>query len=177
MAKKAPMKSTWDGNAFAFLFTVIKQLVVLALFGGAGAYLAMNKVLNNGTPWLEDIKNPMVIAFVAAGLALAALGFAWACIIGLKYKAKHTIVNGQRMQFKACTLGLFFTMIKWVIFTVITVGIYLLFLPTSIRRWVYKHTTFAAEKEATPAVLGEDYTLSYFRVDENGFREEFTYTE
>lgn len=174
MAKKnIPAKSTWDGNAFAFLFTILAQLVVFALFVGAGAYLATFKVLSNGTPWMEDIKNPTTIALVLAGAVLAAIGFCWACIIGIKYKAKHTIVNGQRMQFKSNTIALFFNVIKWTIFTVITVGIYLLWLPASVRRWVSSHMTFAPANNE--AVRGQDYTLSYFQVDDNGNREEFNF--
>jgi uncharacterized membrane protein YjgN (DUF898 family) len=52
------------------------------------------------------------------------------------------------LKFKASALGLLFTIIKWILLTVITVGIYALWLPIKTRRWRAKHTTATPVEEA-----------------------------
>ena len=126
---KEEIVSKFDGKLGGRIGKGILQLLAIAIMGGIG-YVAMTA--------LGGFEN--ILGLVVLGVC-AAIGLCWARIIALKWKAKHTIVCNNRMKFKASALGLFFTNIKWILFTVITVGIGALWLPIKVKKWRAKHTT------------------------------------
>lgn len=69
--------------------------------------------------------------------------YPWALCLMKKWETKHMIVNGRRLVFKGRAIGLFGTWIKWILLTIITLGIYSLWIPIKKRQWVAKHTHFA----------------------------------
>lgn len=58
------------------------------------------------------------------------------------WETKHTVINGKRLQFDGNALQLFGNWIKWFLLTVITLGIYGLWLPIKLRKWKTMHTSF-----------------------------------
>jgi uncharacterized membrane protein YjgN (DUF898 family) len=118
--------SKFDGKLGGRIGKGVLQLLAIAIMGGIG-YVAFTA--------LEGVAGIAVLA--VCGL----IALCWARIIKLKWKAKHTIVSNYRMKFKASALGLFFNLLKWTLLSVITVGLYLFWLPNKVRNWRAKHTT------------------------------------
>lgn len=169
--------SKWDGRALNAIGMRLAQLLVFDIFAVVGIYLAGMNVIDNGSPLAEDLKNPTTIAMILIGIVIFGIGFCWANIIGLKYRRKHTIVCGQRMRFTANTWNLFWNCVKWAILSVITVGIYLIWLPTKVRKWTRKHTVSEPVEEEVEEDEEEDdniveYPIKYFTVDDDGNYEE-----
>ncbi len=171
-------ESKWDGRMLTSLGKLLLQILVLAIFCGTGLYLGCMNIVGQGGTWIEDIQNPTTLVYVVIGAGLCGIGFCWACIIGLKYNIKHRIVCGQRLQFNANTINLVFNCIKWVILSAITCGIYLIWLPTKIRKWACKHTTFAPEVEEEVEEEEEvEYPITYYTVDDEGNYEEMIFDD
>ena len=147
MAKKnknvqvANSVSKFNGGLLSLIGCVIVMFLVAAIMIGVGAYLASMNVIGNGTPWQEDIATPTVIALLIAGALFAAIGVCWAEIKLIKWETKHTIISGIKFKFNGNALQLFGNIVKWTILTVITIGIYGLWLPIKVRQWRVKHTT------------------------------------
>lgn len=140
-------ESKFDGRLLTLWGKCLLQVLVLAIMTVIGAVIACVNVVGNGTPWAEDLQNPVTILLVLVGGIVIALGFCWACIIGIKWEAKHTVISGQRLKFNAGSLNLFFNCIKWTLLTIITLGIYALWMPIKVRKWQVKHTVSYAEED------------------------------
>ena len=164
---KRQNSAKWDGNPAFFLL----QFFVFIVFLAGGVVLAGYRLFRNSTPLLQDLKNPINLAFIAAGMLVAVIGFCVACVMGAKYNAKHTIINGKRMSFKAGFFSLLFNMVKWFVFVVITLGLYIFWVPASVKKWLVENTVPSANVEAT----NPNYQVSYYTVDENGVREQMMF--
>jgi uncharacterized membrane protein YjgN (DUF898 family) len=82
---------------------------------------------------------------LAALITLFTLGicYPYALVLVLRWKAKHSYINGQRLKFVGSATGLFGMWIKWFFLAVITCGIYLLWVGPRIQKWQWENTTFA----------------------------------
>lgn len=69
--------------------------------------------------------------------------YPWSITMILSWKARHTVINGRRLEFKGTAIGLFGNWIKWWFFTIITLGIYSFWLFIAMEKWKTKHTVFA----------------------------------
>ena len=69
--------------------------------------------------------------------------YPWAICMIYRWEAKHTVVNGHRLEFNGTALQLFGNWIKWLLLTVITLGIYGFWLNIKLMKWKAKHTVFA----------------------------------
>lgn len=69
--------------------------------------------------------------------------YPWAFCMVYSWEAKHTVINGKRLQFNGTAVGLFGNWIKWLLLTFITCGIYSFWLVISLKKWKIKHTEFA----------------------------------
>lgn len=58
----------------------------------------------------------------------------------INWKVKHTVIDGHRLYFDGTAIQLFGNWIKWLILTVITLGIYSLWLNIKLEQWITKHT-------------------------------------
>jgi uncharacterized membrane protein YjgN (DUF898 family) len=65
--------------------------------------------------------------------------------------AKNTTIDGKKLTFDGKGIQLFGNYIKWLLLTVITIGIYSLWLGIKMKQWVVKHTHFVPEVEAPAA--------------------------
>ena len=50
--------------------------------------------------------------------------FPWAYCMVYSWEAKHTVINGRRLEFDGTAIQLFGNWIKWLLLTIITFGIY-----------------------------------------------------
>ncbi len=75
----------------------------------------------------------------------------------LRWKAEHTYYNGKRLSFDGTAGELFGKYILWILLTIITCGIYSLFMAVNLKRWEIKHTHIAGmngESEFTGGAFG-----------------------
>ena len=116
--------SIFHGKLRNFIGTGILQILAIALMAGIGA-----------VGFLADTMVGIITTAIGAFI-----GLAWAICIYFNWETKHTIVAGQQLSFNGKALQLAGNMIKWIVLTVITVGIYAFWLPIKVREWRAKHT-------------------------------------
>ncbi|MBR4942810.1 MAG: DUF898 family protein, partial [Clostridia bacterium] len=109
---------------------MLLAIAIMAGIGGAAIFAV----------GIEEIGMIQYAAFAVAGI-FAIIGLAWATCILMKWETKHTIVSGYQLKFNGKALQLFGNWIKWFFLSVITIGIYALWLPIKVRKWRAKHTT------------------------------------
>lgn len=82
------------------------------------------------------------IAFYFICAFTLGIGLPWAYVMKYKWKLSHSIYNGRTLQFSATGGQLIGNYIKWILLSIITLGIYSFFVPIKIRQWKTKHTHF-----------------------------------
>ncbi|MEM7574495.1 MAG: hypothetical protein AAF433_16445 [Bacteroidota bacterium] len=87
-------------------------------------------------------RNFLVVGLGAFLLTLFTLGLGtpWATTMLLKWKTKHTIVEGRRLIFKGEGSALFGKWILWWFLTLITLGLYGLIVWPRYQRWITENT-------------------------------------
>ncbi len=98
-----------------------------------------NKSHFDGTFWEylgEGIIEALIVTFT--------LGLATPYVICRSYRwqLEHQLIDGQRLVFDGKAGQLFGTWIKWCLLTIITFGIYGLWLPIKKQKWLTSHTHF-----------------------------------
>lgn len=153
MAKKAKKlkksqvnNSVFTGRLLNLIGTWIVMILIIAIMAGAGVALIMTIGKDGGT---------MQLVAIAVTAVLALIGLAWAAIRFMKWDAKHTVISGNSIKFNGNAFQLLGNCIKWTFLTIITVGIYGLWLPIKVRQWKVKHM------ELQP-VYGYDYGQVHF---------------
>ena len=71
------------------------------------------------------------------------IGLPWAVCIKENWYAKHTTIDGHQVVFDGTGGQLFGNYIKWLLLTLITLGIYGFWLSIKMKQWVVKHTHLA----------------------------------
>lgn len=66
----------------------------------------------------------------------------WAYYMIYRWEAKHTVINGRRLEFDGTAVQLFGNWLKWLCLTVITFGIYGFWVNIRLKQWKVKHTHF-----------------------------------
>ena len=82
-----------------------------------------------------------ILGFLITSLTLG-ICFPWAYCMVYGCEAKHTVINGKRLQFDGTAIQLFGNWIKWLFLCIITLGIYGFWLNISLKKWKVKHTHF-----------------------------------
>lgn len=59
-----------------------------------------------------------------------------------RWMANHTYLEGRRLTFDGNGVQLFGNWVKWCLLTVVTLGIYALFIPIALKKWTVAHTKF-----------------------------------
>ena len=77
-------------------------------------------------------------------VTLCTLGicYPWAVCMVYRWEARHTVIDGRRLEFDGTALGLFGLWLKWWVLCLVTCGIYGFWVCISIRKWKSKHTHF-----------------------------------
>lgn len=60
----------------------------------------------------------------------------------VNWETKHTVIEGKRLRFDGHGIQLFGNWIKWLLLSIITIGIYSFWIPIKMKKWVTKHTFF-----------------------------------
>lgn len=60
-----------------------------------------------------------------------------------RWRAKHTLLDGRRLQFYGSAWGLFGRWIGWFLLCVITIGIYSFWVYPRLTRWKVEQTGYA----------------------------------
>ena len=78
-------------------------------------------------------------------IIVCTLGFGtpWAICLKERWYVKHTIIDGHKLTFDGTGAQLFGNFIKWMLLTIITLGIYSFWLSIKMKQWVAKHTHLA----------------------------------
>ena len=140
--KKAQVNnSVFTGRFLNLIGTWILMILIVAILAGAGVALIMTIGKDGGT---------MQLVAIAVTAVLALIGLAWAAIRFMKWETKHTVISGNSISFNGKAIQLLGNCLKWTFLTIITVGIYALWLPIKVRQWKVKHM------ELQP-VYGYDY--------------------
>ena len=81
-------------------------------------------------------------------ITVVTLGIAnpWAQCMLYSWQFKHTVYNGKRLKFEGTGGDLFINMFKWLFFTIITLGIYALFIPIRKAKWVVSNIHYEDEE-------------------------------
>jgi len=68
------------------------------------------------------------------------VGIAWGDIIKLRWEKGHTVTDSRRLIFAGSVGSLFLKYLVWGILTVITLGIFAIFMPVKLLRWQAENT-------------------------------------
>ena len=81
-------------------------------------------------------------------ITIVTLGIAapWGSCMLYSYQMKHTVYNGKRLKFEGTGGDLFVNKFKWVLLTIITFGIYAIFIPVKKTKWVISNIHFEDEE-------------------------------
>lgn len=168
--------SKFDGGLLGllgrYLLCLLAFLLVVAIAGGVGyaAYTFLFPMFLEGVA-LTDLVSTLMAStdimqwVVVCGtlfvmLLLVFFAIAWAVVIYLRWAVRKTLVNGKRLKFTAGAWNLFGNMLKWLFLSIITVGIYALWLPIKTMKWKVAHTVM---EDPDPAK--EDENFPFFPSD------------
>lgn len=82
-----------------------------------------------------------LLGFLITVLTLG-ICYPFALVLGERWRAKHSFIDGQRLIFTGTAIGLFGLWIKWFLLIVITLGIYVFWVVPRITAWKWEHTNF-----------------------------------
>ena len=74
------------------------------------------------------------------------IGAPWGACMIYSYQINHTVYNGKRLKFEGTGGDLFVNIFKWVLLSIITLGIYTLFIPIRKTKWVISNIHFEDEE-------------------------------
>lgn len=86
-----------------------------------------------------------ILAFLIIGITFG-IATPWANCMLYSYQFKHTVYNGKRLKFEGRGGDLFVNYFKWIFFTIITLGIYLLFVPIKKTKWIISNLHYEDEE-------------------------------
>lgn len=67
----------------------------------------------------------------------------------LRWRAKHSWIEGRQLAFHGSAWGLFGLWWKWLLLSIVTFGIYLFWVAPRIYRWKWEHTSWAHQVPGT----------------------------
>lgn len=69
--------------------------------------------------------------------------YPWALCMVYRWRINHTVIDGHRLQFTGSAISLFGHWIKWLLLSIITLGIYSFWVFIKLEDWKTKNTSFA----------------------------------
>lgn len=136
------VQSFWDGCLSELIGTLFISLFLFILFAAAGIVIAfsLGAFSSEAEGWLLACGVVSIVLFTI-------IGFCWACVFFVRWSINHTVISGHRLHFNASTANLFFNLVKWSFFLLITLGIYVFWLPVKIKKWQVSNTTCSPEQD------------------------------
>ena len=82
------------------------------------------------------------VSIVQSLIIIFTLGIATPAAVcyGERWKAKHTYIDGVQLEFDGNGWELFGQYIKWFLLSIVTLGIYALWIPIKMQKWIVSHT-------------------------------------
>lgn len=111
--------------------------------GGAFAYFFRNLAVG-------------LVSSLTLGLLLPAM-LCWQ----QRWVARHTFINGRQQSFDGKGIQLFGKYLLWLLLTIVTLGIFSLWLPVKIKKWTTKHTHFVDGEATEDSSYFDGSTLGY----------------
>ncbi len=84
-----------------------------------------------------------VIALLIAMLTLA-ICYPFALVLWERWKAERSYIDGRQLVFTGSAWELFRNWIKWLLLSIVTLGIYMLWVWPRIQKWKWEHTDLAS---------------------------------
>ncbi len=91
---------------------------------------------------------------LAALITLCTFGvcYPFALVLRERWRAKHSYVDGFPLVFTGSAWALFGNWLKWLLLSIVTLGIYLFWVGPRIQRWKWEHTDFDRSRYPLPLV-------------------------
>ena len=86
-----------------------------------------------------------LITILTAGIC-----YPFALVLRERWRAKHSYIDGFQLVFTGSAVGLFGNWIKWLLLSILTVGIYLFWVGPRIAQWKWEHTDFDRSRQPLP---------------------------
>ena len=91
-----------------------------------------------------DLIGWKVLSFLISAITLT-IGAPWGKCMVMSYKVNHTVLNGKRLKFNGTGGSLFVQRFKWFLLTIITLGVYSLWVPVKEKKWELSNIYFEDE--------------------------------
>jgi hypothetical protein len=82
-------------------------------------------------------------ALLIAALALE-ICYPFALVYRERRKAKQSSIDGRQLVFTGSALDLFGNWIKWLLLSIVTLGIYVFWVGPRVQKWIWEHTVVAS---------------------------------
>jgi len=124
-----------------------------------------------------------LLSFLITVITLG-IGGPWGQCMLYSYQFKHTVYNGKRLKFEGTGGDLFVNNFKWVIFSILTFGIYTFVIPVRKARWVISNIHFEDEEIVrnesffdgkTIQLIGVNILCNFLNIISFGLLYPFTY--
>jgi len=66
----------------------------------------------------------------------------WAACKYFDWQISHTVIDGKRLKFSGKAMSLFPLVVKWVVLSIVTLGIYGLWVTIELEKWKAENTSF-----------------------------------
>lgn len=117
-----------EGETYQEVEQIKKEIRTDSYFDGSVIELLGWKVLS------------FLITMITFGIAAP-----WGACMIYSYQINHTVYNGKRLKFEGTGGDLFVNIFKWVLLSIVTLGIYTIFIPVKKTKWVISNIHFEDE--------------------------------
>ncbi len=90
-----------------------------------------------------------ILAFLIT-VCTVGICYPFALVLRERWRAKHSYIDGFPLVFTGSAWALFGNWLKWLLLSIITVGIYLFWVGPRIQRWKWEHTDFDRSRYPLP---------------------------
>jgi hypothetical protein len=78
------------------------------------------------------------------GALMLVIGYPFALVQRERWKAQRSYIDGRQLVFTGSAWELFRNWIKWLFLSIVTLGIYMLWVWPRIQKWKWEHTDLAS---------------------------------
>jgi uncharacterized membrane protein YjgN (DUF898 family) len=89
--------------------------------------------------------NYLGTALLATVITVFTVGilYPFSLVLMERWKAKHATIDGRKVVFVGTAWGLFGLWMKWLLLSIVTLGIYTLWVGPQLQKWKWENLTFA----------------------------------
>lgn len=82
----------------------------------------------------------MMLVIFLSGVFSLGLATPWAFCYRERWVARHTYIEGRQLHFVGKSFDLWLSLLKWTLFSVLTLGLYSFVVPIRFQQWRIKNT-------------------------------------